>query len=44
MMRAIEEFIGTHPKVAVALVALIVALVEALTGVTVEVGDLVGVG
>lgn len=35
----IEELIANHPKLAVALVALIVALVEAATGLTVTIND-----
>lgn len=39
LKRYIEELIIAHPKVAVALVALIVAIVEAVSGVTVTVGN-----
>lgn len=41
-MNFIEEvtaWIMTHPKVAVALGALVGALVEAITGITVAIGD-----
>lgn len=35
----IEQLIIAHPKLAVTLVAFVVALIEALTGVTVSVGN-----
>jgi hypothetical protein len=39
MKEWIEELIVTHPKLAMLAVALIVAIIEAVTGVTVTVGN-----
>ena len=44
MIDQIEAWIASHPKLSVALVALIVAVVEALTGLTVEIANQMPIG